>query len=353
MNNSTQVQLNSTSQGCSAVVSIMFTSTLSVISIAALIGNVLVVITFIKTPSLRISTNYYIVNMAVSDLLVLLVNWPLYSTEGMLTPKVFISGTSASSACKLGMYLRAVSQSVSVLSLVLISLDRFVAIVFPLKIIVMKMKIRVLFLSLTWLVPFPYGLPQVIFTDITKVGEQTFCRFMMSDGPRTVFNGVGFILFYFFPFITIIILYSAILRSLKKRPKPEELSQGQKDVKRHQQNQKIVKILISIVVAFFICWTPLCVYLFLKKLHPSLFIKDRCLLLVGLTFYVFPSLSTAVNPFILFVLSTNYKRALKNLWSAVVISTCKCAFTAKRPRQEQVMATQEVNLELKNTKLLD
>ncbi|XP_073248440.1 neuropeptides capa receptor-like [Porites lutea] len=352
MNNSTQVQLNSTSEGCSAMVSIMFTLTLSVISIAALIGNVLVVVTFIKTPILRISTNYYIVNMAVSDLLALLVNWPLYTTEGMLTPKVFISGTSASSVCKLGMYLRAVSQSVSVLSLVLIALDRFVAIVFPLKRIVMKIKIRVIFLSLTWFIPFSYGLPQAIFTDIIKVGEQTFCRFMMSDRPRTIFNGVGFILFYLFPFITIIILYSAILRSLKKRSKPGEMLQGQADAKRHQQNQKIVKILISIVVAFFICWTPLSVYLFFKKLYPSLFIKDGCLLLVGLTFYVFPSLSTAVNPIILFVFSTNYKRALKNLWSSV-FSTCKCAFTAKRARQEQVMATQEVNLELTNTKLLD
>ena len=219
------------------------------------------------------------------------------------------------------MYLRAVSQSVSVLSLVLISLDRFVAIVFPFKRIVMKIKIWVIFLSLTWLIPFSYGLPQAIFTDIIKVhvGEQTFCRFMMSDRPRTIFNGVGFILFYLFPFITIIILYSAILRSLKKRSKPGELLQGQGDAKQHQQNQKIVKILIliSIVVAFFICWAPLSVYLFLKKLCPSLFIKDRCLLLVGLTFYVFPSLSTAVNPIILFVFSTNFKRALKNLWSSV------------------------------------
>jgi len=193
----------------------MFTLTLCVISIAALIGNVLVVLTFIKTPSLRISTNYYIVNMAVSDLLAALFNWPLYAAEGMLTPKVFISGTSASSVCKLEMYLRAVSQSVSVLSLVLIALDRFVAIVFPLKRIIMKMKIRVIFLSLTWLIPMSYGLPQAIFTDIIKVGGQTFCRFMMSDGPRTIFNGVGFILIYLVPLITIIMLYSAILRSLK------------------------------------------------------------------------------------------------------------------------------------------
>ena len=352
MNNSTEVQFNSTSQGCSAMASIMFTSTLSVISIAALIGNILVVVTFVKTPSLRISTNYYIVNMAASDLLAILFNWPLYVTEGMLTPKVFISGSSASSACKLGMYLKAVSHLVSVLSLVLIALDRFVAIVFPLKRIIMKVKIRVIFLSLTWLIAVSYGLPQAIFTDIIKVGGQTFCRFMMSDEPRTIFNGVGFILFYLFPLITIIILYSAILRSLKKRTKPGELLQGHEGTKRQQQNQKIVKIMISIVVAFFICWTPLSVYLFLKKLYPSLFIKDRCLLLVGLTFYVFPSLSTAVNPIILFVFSTNYKRALKNLWSSVLFS-CKCSFTAKRARQEQVMATQEVNLELTNTKLLD
>ena len=311
MNNSTLVPFNSSSASCSSLVSTMFTSILAVISLAAFIGNILVVATFIKTPSLQTSTNYYIVNMAVSDLLgPTLFNWLLYASEGMLTPNIFINEPWASPVCKLGMYFRIVSQVVSVLSLMLITLDRFVAIVYPLKVIMINVKVRVVFLSLSWLKPIVWGLPYALFANIIKEEEQTFCRFMMSDGSLTIFYGVGFVCCYLFPLITIIVLYSVITKALRTRPRPSNLQKGQENVKRHQQNQRIVKIMISIVFAFFVCWTPLCVYLFFKK-------RDKCLLLLGFSFYVFPSLSTAINPVILFVFSTNYKQALKSLCSQV------------------------------------
>ena len=169
------------------MVSIMFTLALSVVSVAAFIGNALVATTFLKTRSLRTSTNYYIVNMAVSDLLASFFNWPLYASEGMLTPNVFINEPWASSVCKMGMYFRVVSQVVSVLSLILIAVDRFVAIVYPLKVTLMNVKIRVIFVSLTWLIPIFGALPYVLFARIIKVEDQTFCRFMMSDEALTVF----------------------------------------------------------------------------------------------------------------------------------------------------------------------
>ena len=327
MNNSTEDQLHSSSTGCPAMVSMMFTSIMAVISTATFIGNVLVATAFIKTPTLRTSTNYYIVNMAVSDLLAQLISWPLYVSEGMLTPNIFINEPWASSVCKLGMYVRAVSQLVSVLCLVLISLDRFVAIVFPLKTVMMNVKVRVTFLSIPWIIPICCGLPYVLFARINKEKNQTICRFRMSDKALEVFYGGGFILFYVFPVSTIIVLYSLIIRALKNRP---NLQKGKENVKRCQQNQTVVKILISIVFAFFICWTPLCIYLLLKKFHPSLFAKDKCLLFIHFSFYVFPSLSTAINPVILFVFSTNYNQALKSLCSHV-FSVCKCKFKVSRP----------------------
>ena len=329
MNNSTVVQLNSSSTACSGMVSAMFTLALSVISAAAFIGNILVAATFIKTRSLRTSTNYYIANMAVCDLLGPVFNWPLYASEGMLTPTTFISEPWATSACKLGMYFRAVSQTVSVLCLVLITLDRFVAIVFPLKAIMLNVKARVILLALSWLIPILFGLPFALFARTIREEDQTFCRFMMSDGTLTVFNGVGFVLFYFIPLLTIIVLYSVIMGSLKKRPKPGNVLKDQENTKRRQQNQRILKVLISIVLAFFICWTPICIYLFLKKISPTLFPKDRCLLLVGFSFYVFPSLSTAINPVILFVFSTNYNQALKTLCKCIYNCVCK----VRQPKQ--------------------
>ena len=103
-------------------------------SLDAFIGNILVMTVVYKTPSLRTSTNYYYVNMAVSDFLSSLTLWPLYLTDEIITQRgSLIKGPMLTVGCKVGMYVRVVSTSVSILSLVLIATDRYFAIVFPLK----------------------------------------------------------------------------------------------------------------------------------------------------------------------------------------------------------------------------
>ena len=93
------------------------------------------IVTFMRIVTLKTSSNYYIVNMAISDLVSVVLNWPLYATEGMLKAggSLITDPKLATFACKLGIYSRAVSYAVSILSLVLIAVDRFIAIVFPFK----------------------------------------------------------------------------------------------------------------------------------------------------------------------------------------------------------------------------
>ena len=62
----------------------MFTVALSIISFLASTGNLLVIGTFMKIVTLKTSSNYYIVNVAISDLVSVVLDWPLYATEGML-----------------------------------------------------------------------------------------------------------------------------------------------------------------------------------------------------------------------------------------------------------------------------
>ena len=299
---------------CSAMISTLFTVLLSTVSVAAFLGNLLVIACFVNTQSLRTSTNYYIVNMAVSDLLCACFNWPLYAAEGMLTTRVFISKPVATFVCKVGMYFRGISQVVSVLSLILIAVDRYVAIVFPLKLTVLaRGRIRLSLLVLTWIIPVACGFPYFLYTKIVKVDDQTFCRIVWDKLVNTTFNFAGFVVFYCAPLFAMTVLYTRIGRTVKNRPNTADKTQDHLANKRQQQNQRITKILISIVVAFFICWTPLCIYLALKMFHPVLFARDKCKVMVALFFYLFPSLSTAINPIILFLFSTNYRQALKDL----------------------------------------
>ena len=157
MNNSSIADLPT----CSHIISTMLTSAISFVSFAAFVANSLVTIAFLTNISLRTSTNYFIVNMAVSDLLSSATNWPLAGTEGLLSRKHTIGGSMAAFVCKLGMYSRAVSQTVSVESLLLIVVERYIAIVLPFKALRVSKRRRAALLVFTWICPVLVGLPYV------------------------------------------------------------------------------------------------------------------------------------------------------------------------------------------------
>ena len=318
------------------------TAVISFITILAIVGNILVTVAVLMKATLRTSTNYFIVNMAVSDLLSALTNWPLYATEGMLSGRSMIEGSMATFVCKLGMYSRAISQAVSVLSLVLIVIERFVVIVHPFHATMLTTRLRAVLLLFTWLFPLSFGFPYVWFGKIVHEGPQTFCRFSWNRLELFVFYAVGFLIFYCVPLIVIIVLYSRIMKSLTRVRPVDETYQQNISARNRQQNKIVMKVFISIVTAFFLCWTPLCVYLVLRMVFPSFFVKDirKLKLYIGLFFYVFPSLSTAVNPVILFVSSSRFSNALREIFGCL---KCKLScFSGRVSPQREIIDIQVV-----------
>ena len=304
---------------CSSDSSTTFLAVLSTISLFALTGNFIVILTFIKTVSLKTSHNYFIINMAVSDLICVLFNWPLYATEGMLKPggKLFTEPLVASLFCKLGIYVRALSYVVSILNLVLVAVDRYIATVFPLRASHITGKMRTILLTLCWCLPAVFLVPYLIHSDIFRIDEHAFCRNMMGPTKLIIYSFLGFVLFYCVPFILIIVLYSLIVKYLRRRKEEQdgEIRHSERSKRlREKQNQNILRIFGSIVFGFFACWTPLYIYMFLKSLYPSILEKDKCLLLkfVGILYYIFPVLSTAINPFILITFSSSFRTAVKS-----------------------------------------
>lgn len=350
MNNST---LNSFGDqaSCRFGVSVFFTTVMAIISVAAFTGNILVIVAVCKTPRLRTSTNYYYVNMAVSDFFSCLITWPLYLTDEIVTSSgSLLQGSLATIGCKVGIYFKMLSAIVSILSLVLIAVDRFVAIVFPLKVRLISTKLRAALLFATWLISMGYCIPMFYYFRVEKVRQETFCRFSWNSYARMVYYITGLALFEVIPLIIIIILYSCIMGVLSKRPKPNCPTRCNSEQNRNNQNKTIMRIFKSIVVAYFISYSFYCIYLFLKITSPDLFIKDRCKLIFGFAFFVLPSFSTAINPVILFTFSTNFRQTLPQLWSfnrKVQPSCCKAEDASER----QGIAESPAELvELKRTK---
>ncbi|KAH0955954.1 hypothetical protein HN011_008374 [Eciton burchellii] len=121
----------------------------------SIVGNSLVLITLAKNKRMRTVTNVYLLNLAVSDLLLGVFCMP-FTLLGQIL-KNFVFGLTM---CKLISYFQAVSVSVGVWTLVAISLERYFAICRPLKsrrwqtqFHAYKMIAVVWTLSLTWNAP--------------------------------------------------------------------------------------------------------------------------------------------------------------------------------------------------------
>ena len=304
---------------CPQLASAVIASFISLLSIVSFLGNSFIIITFLKTPTLRTSVNYLIVNMAISDVISAATNWPLASIDGLLPTLLVTDGSTATIMCKTGHYSRVIGQAVSLESLLLIVVERYIAIVRPFQSVLISRRLRITFVSLTWIFALMLGFPYVWTSQIVEDDNQTDCRTFAkwTEIEISVFYGVGFVIFYVVPFVLTIVLYSRIIRSLNQSRHTLEGEQPdqQKLRRAHQQNRAVMKIFLLIVSAFFICWTPFCVYIVLKKTFPaSLFPTNSCQVYVVMFFYVFPSLSTVANPVIIFLSSTRFSAAFKEMF---------------------------------------
>ena len=300
-----------------------------------------------KTPRLRTSTNYYYVNMAASDFLSSLATWPLYLTDRIITSRgSLIQGLLASVGCKLGVFVRLVSFCVSIHSLVLIAVDRFIAILFPLKASLLTGKVRVGLLFVTWAISILYCAPTPFYFKVEEVGQETSCRFEQKASASMqimILNITIIIMTNVAPLVAIVILYSRILHVLKRRPNQEHGTRSNySEEKRRKQNQNIMKIFKSIVVAYFVCYLLFCVYLILKITVDEPFIKDKCGWILGFAYFVFPTLSTAVNPVILFLFSSNFRVVLQTLFPFTLAKCSPCC----KARRNGIIASNHENVYL-------
>ena len=112
------------------------------ILLCSFFGNISIIIIVCRRRDLRKTMNYFIVNMAVSDLLFPLVLIPDQMTKIVSSSFHWhVSGILGSFLCEMFYFARPSSLFVSVQSFVWIAIDRFVVVVFPLKLRLMSSKI--------------------------------------------------------------------------------------------------------------------------------------------------------------------------------------------------------------------
>ena len=295
------------------------TVALSLILVVSLVGNSLIVLIVYKTPTLRKPINMLIANMAMSDLL-----YPIFFVPAHLAEwhagSWLIGGTLGQALCKIHIFLVDVSSLVSIQSLVLITVDRFVAVVVPLRSPLVSRKRCLFFIVASWIVAMAVHSPYLVAYKLGKYPERLMCEDLWQEafGGNTYPNYIlaGAIVFFYIPFVLLVILYSNILIKLKNQVHPGEQS-ANAEQQRTRRNRNVLKMAITIVVVFFICWIPLISNAIIENFSaPDSLIFSSCSFHLYHTVTFFMAFANcAINPIICLTLNSNYRQAFKRLVS--------------------------------------
>ena len=296
------------------------------ILIVSLVGNILVICVVFMNRRMRTVTNYLIVNMAVADLLLTVFNMPP-TIKTIITENFYwFGGIHGDILCKVVPFVQALSVASSVLTLTAIALDRFFAIMYPLKRYV-TFTVAYRMMAGVWIVGIGVNAPILYAQRNVLLGEETFqpgefqCKEIwvpaFSERASQDFTVVLFVVFYALPLLAMSVLYSFIIYRLwvRKVPGNQTFDNQQRADK---TKKKVLKMLLTVVVIFALCWLPVYISQFIiffaYETHPCG--PPALLMFFG---YFLGHANSAINPCIYAIFNENFRKGFRD----VVLCRCR------------------------------
>ena len=306
---------------------------LTIILLSSLVGNALIVTMVYTRQELRKTINFFIVNMAISDLfLTLFVPIYMASIAASSFPWPFI-GKVGLILCKLSVFLPFVSLTVSVQCLVWIALDRFVAVVFPMNNYFISSRFRKFAIASTWMVAMIINSTDFYTMTFVKNGGALLCH---SDKNTFLLHRnvmyARIALICIAPMLIMTIVYCAIAVTLRRQDKTLRCAAVHES---HQRKRQAIKMSICIISTFYVFILPYTIIMLIfltGKIAVSCSVYDLLIFaaLSGL------NISSTTNPIICFTFIGSYRRGIRELFSSCWLHMKKARSTLKRGEAEEI-----------------
>ncbi|XP_078383954.1 QRFP-like peptide receptor [Oculina patagonica] len=265
-------------------------------------GNLLVIIVVKKKRYLHTKTNFLLANLAASDLMANVLAYSVGSTRAFPMPTM----TLGKFLCKINSYYPAASLC-SILTLTVIALERYNAIVKPLSSgFKLKKQTLIYFIIAIWILSIAGVTPLVYFDEYSSEFQ---CVRTWSTRSQMAFWTFAIIISIVLPLMIISYCYFHIIRTLYFGRQivpmniPLEVDAREK--------KKVIKLSIIVTSVFTLSFTPFAVVRGLEIRGPV----PNVISVFALSFIL---LSSVLNPFIYAFQSTNFRQAFKE-------TICSCA----------------------------
>ncbi|XP_014467943.1 PREDICTED: dopamine D2-like receptor isoform X6 [Dinoponera quadriceps] len=183
---------------------------LVIVPCLTLFGNVLVILAVVRERTLQTVTNYFIVSLAVADLLVAVLVMP-FAVYVLVNGSWSLPGF----VCDFYIAMDVTCSTSSIFNLVAISIDRYIAVTQPIKYAKHKNNRRVwLTILLVWAISAAIGSPIVLGLNNTPNRIPDQCLFYNTD--FIIYSSLSS---FYIPCIIMVFLYYNIFKALRNRAK--------------------------------------------------------------------------------------------------------------------------------------
>ncbi|XP_051871694.1 C-X-C chemokine receptor type 6-like [Pristis pectinata] len=223
-----------------------------IIFLTGLLGNLLVIVTYICYVKLKTITDIYMMNLAIADM-IFLCTLPFWAVDGY-TDWIF-----GPFMCKIMNGLYTINFYSCMLTLACVSVNRYNFIVQSTKMLKSKTKMVHSKLVCTgiWVLAIILTLPEFILSEAyTGIPDRIICTMVYPPNSDIIKVGVHvtqMVVGFLIPFVTMIICYTFIAKTLLHA--------------KGRQKSKSLKIIIAVVIVFIICELPFNIVLLMQTLE--------------------------------------------------------------------------------------
>ncbi|XP_076999826.1 neuromedin-B receptor [Tamandua tetradactyla] len=298
-------------RGAELVMRCVIPSLYLLIIAVGLLGNALLLKTFVATSALRSVPNIFISNLAAGDLLLLVTCVPVDASRYFFDEWVF-----GRLGCKLIPAIQLTSVGVSVFTLTALSADRYRAIVNPMDVQASGALLRTCATAGgIWVVSVLLAVPEAVFAEVAPVasldnGSFSACiPYPPADElhPK-VHSMLLFLVYFLIPLAVISVYYYHIARTLIKSAHnlPGESNEHAK--KQMETRKRLAKTVLVFVGCFIFCWFPNHILYLYRSFHYKEIDLSLGHMIVTLVARVLSFCNSCVNPFALYLLSDSFRR---------------------------------------------
>ncbi|XP_008554202.1 trissin receptor isoform X2 [Microplitis demolitor] len=310
-------------------VKIIFITLYSIVFFFCFFGNLLVILVVMYSRRMRGITNFFLANLAVADLCV-----GIFCVYQTLINYIMNSWLLGDFLCKVYIFVHALSYTASIMILVLVCVERYLAIIHPIKCrsLLTRSRLRVI-VVIVWILAAIYALPKFIFAETieNKLNSGTIdiiCIPNMKKHSKNALDTVNFILLYIIPLFLMSCLYTRIAIRLWKSGRAlsgPDLITRTRNIRLHHTNESnrnvlrarrgVIRMLIAVVIMFTMCNLPQqarILWLHWGTNYQSA--SDFSTILTVATNLV-SYMNSCLNPLLYAFLSRNFRKAMRELFS--------------------------------------